>query len=107
MGAVFVLVGLLSAGVLIDFLIENAPSQDNAVELFGSSFTVSQSEVAVAAFAAGAVAIALLFLGLRLMRVSWDRRRSTRRRLKDLERENEKLRSQDRVTSPTSEWSAT
>jgi hypothetical protein len=99
MGAILILLGLVSAGVFVDYVIENVPSPNSSIELLGSSFTVTQTEVAAAAFVAGAVAVVFLFLGLRLMRASWGRRRSTKRRLTDLERENAQLRTKSKVTS--------
>lgn len=95
MGIVLILLGLVSAGLVADFLVENhlgtAPSQ--SVELLGSSVRLSSANLVLVAFIAGVAFVLLVALGIRLVRRSRDRRRVLKRQLGDLERENSELRS--------------
>lgn len=103
MGIALILIGLLAAGVVVDFVIENdlAGAPDQSFALFGGSFTLNQMEVVVGAAVLGAFAVLFLVLGFALFRESWGRRRATRRRVMELERENAELRSKpDVVTVP-------
>ena len=106
MGIVLILLGLVAAGLVVDFAVENWSAAANEVtfSLFGGSFTATQVEVAIGAAVLGALAIALCVLGAGLLRGSHGRRRSTRRRISELERENAELRDRrteedDRVVS--------
>jgi len=94
MGIVLILLGLVAAGLVVDFALENWSAAANEVSfsLFGGSFTATQVDVAIAAAVLGAVAIALCVLGAGLLRGSRGRRRTTKRRIAELERENEELR---------------
>jgi len=94
MGIALILLGLAAAGLVVDFAVENwsAAANDVSFSLFGGSFTATQVEVAIAAAVLGAVAIALCVLGAGLLRGSRGRRRTTRRRISELERENAELR---------------
>jgi uncharacterized integral membrane protein len=94
MGIVLILLGLMAAGLVVDFAVENwsAAANDVTFSLFGGSFTATQVEVAIAAAVLGAVAIALCVLGAGLLRGSRGRRRTTKRRISELERENAELR---------------
>lgn len=106
MGIALILIGLLAAGVVVDFVIENdlAGAPDQSFALFGGSFTLNQMEVVVGAAVLGAFAVMFLVLGFALFRESWGRRRATRRHMTELERENAELRSKPRVvTVPESE----
>jgi len=105
MGIALILLGLAAAGLVVDFAIENWSDAANEVtfSLFGGSFTATQVEVAIGAAVLGALAIALCVLGAGLLRGSHGRR-STRRRISELERENAALRDRrpdedDRVVS--------
>jgi hypothetical protein len=102
MGIVLVLLGLLSAAVVIDFVIENdlAGAPDRSFELFGGSFTLNQTEVVLAAAVLGGIAILFLVLGLGISRGSWGRRRAQRHRISELERQNAELRSTPAVVTP-------
>ena len=106
MGIALILLGLFAAGLVVDFAAENwsAGTADQTFALFGGSFTATQVEVAIGAAVLGALAIALCVLGAGLLRGSHGRRRSTRRRISELERENAALRDRrpdedDRVVS--------
>jgi uncharacterized integral membrane protein len=104
MGIALILLGLAAAGLVVDFAVENwsAATNDVSFSLFGGSFSATQVEVAVGAAVLGAVAIALCVLGAGLLRGSRGRRRTTKRRISELERENAELRehrtdTEDRV----------
>jgi uncharacterized integral membrane protein len=104
MGIALILLGFAAAGLVVDFAVENwsAATNDVSFSLFGGSFSATQVEVAVGAAVLGAVAIALCVLGAGLLRGSRGRRRTTKRRISELERENAELRehrtdTQDRV----------
>ena len=106
MGIALILLGLAAAGLVVDFAVENwsAAANDMTFSLFGGSFTATQVEVVIGAAVLGAIAIALCVLGAGLLRGSHGRRRSTRRRISELERENAALRERrpdedDRVVS--------
>jgi hypothetical protein len=94
MGIVLILLGLAAAGLVVDFAVENWSSAANEVtfSLFGGSFTATQVELVIAGAVLGAVAIALCVLGAGLLRGSRGRRRSTKRRMSELEHENAELR---------------
>jgi hypothetical protein len=94
MGIALILLGLAAAGLVVDFAVENWSSAANDVSfsLFGGSFTATQVEVAIAAAVLGAIAIALCVLGAGLLRGSRGRRRTTKRRISELEHENAELR---------------
>src|SRR5512132_1763897 len=94
MGIVLILLGLVAAGLVVDFAVENWSSGANELtfSMFGGSFTATQVEVAIGAAVLGAVAIALCVLGAGLLRGSRGRRRTTKRRISELEQENAELR---------------
>jgi hypothetical protein len=94
MGIALILLGVAAAGLVVDFAIENWSTAANDVtfSLFGGSFTATQVEVAIGAAVLGAVAIALCVLGAGLLRGSRGRRRTTKRRISELEHENAELR---------------
>jgi hypothetical protein len=100
MGIALILLGLVAAGLVVDFAVENwsegAPELSFA--MFGGSFTATQVEVVVGAAALGCAAIALCVLGARLLRTSRGRRRTAKERIAGLERENSELR--ERPTHP-------
>jgi len=95
MGILLILLGLVSAGLVADFLVENhlgtAPSQ--SVELLGSSVRLSSADLVLVAFIAGLAFVLLVALGIRFARRSREKRRGLKRQLGDLERENSELRS--------------
>ena len=99
-----ILLGLLAAGIVVDFAAENwsAGTADLTFELFGGSFTLTQMQVVLGAAVLGAVAVALCIVGAGLLRGSRGRRRNVRRRVADLERENAALK-QRRVSEPDEE----
>jgi hypothetical protein len=99
MGLLLIFLGLLTAGVVADYISENnlldAPNQ--TVMLFGMKITVSGVAPTVAAFLAGALALLLLVVGVGFLRGSWGRRRNLKRRIADLEQQNTELRSRERL----------
>src|SRR4029453_10009396 len=94
MGIALILLGLVAAGLVVDFAVENwsSAANDLAFSLFRGLFTATQVEGAIGAAVLGAVAIALCVLGAGLLRGSRGRRRTTKRRISELERENAELR---------------
>jgi hypothetical protein len=99
MGLLLIFLGLLTAGVLADYVSENhildAPNQ--TVMLFGTKITVSGVAPLVAAFLAGALTILLIVVGIGMLRGSWGRRRNLKRRIEELEWQNTELRSRERL----------
>ena len=93
MGIALILLGLLAAGMVVDFAVENwsEGAPDLTFALFGGSFTLTQMQVVIGAALLGAVAVLLCILGARLLHVSRGRHRTARRRVADLERENAAL----------------
>lgn len=104
MGIALILFGVLAAGIVVDFAAENwsAGTADLTFELFGGSFTLTQMQVVLGAAVLGAVAVALCIVGAGLLRGSRVRRRTVRRRIADLERENAALK-QRRMSEPDEE----
>jgi uncharacterized integral membrane protein len=102
MGLVFLLIGLLITGVIVDFAIENdvVGSPERTFELFGGTFTLGETQLVLAAAVIGALAVAFVLLGLAMARGSHDRRRTLRRRVRTLERENQGLRASSSVVTP-------
>ena len=99
MGLLLIFLGLLTAGVLADYVSENhllnAPNQ--TVMLFGTKVTVSGVAPFVAAFLAGVLTFLLIVVGIGLLRGSWGRRRNLKRRIAELEWQNTELRSRERL----------
>ena len=95
MGLLLILLGLASAGLVADFVVENdlttAPSQ--TVSLLGGSFTLSLPGLVLGAAVLGALAVVLVMLGLGLLRGSWGRRKALKQQIIDLQLENTALRS--------------
>lgn len=104
MGIALILLGLLAAGIVVDFAAENwsAGTADLTFALFGGSFTLTQMQVVLSAAVLGAVAVALCIVGAGLLRGSRGRRRIVQRRIDALERENAALK-QRRVSEPDEE----
>ena len=59
MGIALIVLGLLAAGIVVDFAAENwsAGTADLTFELFGGSFTLTQMQVVLGAAVLGAVAV--------------------------------------------------
>jgi cytochrome c-type biogenesis protein CcmH/NrfG len=99
MGLLLIFLGLLTAGVVADYVAENnlltAPNE--TIVLFGAKVPVSGMAPVVGAFLAGLVAMLLIVVGLGLMRGSWGRRRTLKRRIAELEWQNTELRSRERL----------
>jgi hypothetical protein len=95
MGILLMILGLASAGLVADFVLENhltsAPVESFTV--LGSSFNVSVPALVLGAFVAGALTLILLRSGMTFMGQRRTRRRALKRRLADLERENATLRT--------------
>jgi uncharacterized integral membrane protein len=95
MGIALILLGLLAAGVVVDFAIENdlAGAPERTFSLFGGSFTYNETQVVLGAAVLGALAVLFVVLGIGMSRGSLGRRRALKHRVSDLERENTELRS--------------
>ena len=83
MGIAVILLGLLAAGIVVDFAVENwsQGTADLTFALFGGSFTLTRIQVVIGAAVLGAVAVALCMLGARLLRESRYRHRIGGRRM--------------------------
>ena len=105
MGIALILLGLLAAGVVVDFAVENdlAGAPERTYSLFGGSFTFNETQVVLGAALLGALAVLFVVLGIGMSRGSLGRRRALKHRVTDLERENDALRSKrtDVVTTDT------
>jgi hypothetical protein len=99
MGLLLIFLGLLTAGVLADFVAENhlLDEPNQTVLLFGTKLTVSGVAPLAAAFLAGMITLLLVVVGIGLLRGSWGRRRTLKRRIADLEQQNTELRSRERL----------
>lgn len=95
MGIALILLGLLAAGVVVDFAVENdlAGAPERTFSLFGGSFTFNETQVVLGAAVLGALAVLFVVLGIGMSRGSLGRRRALKHRVSDLERENTDLRS--------------
>ena len=104
MGIALILLGLLAAGLVVDFAAENwsAGTAEQTFALFGGSFTLTQMQLVLIAAVLGGVAVVSCVLGARLLRGSRGRRRTTQRRIAELERENAGLK-RDLASEPREE----
>lgn len=95
MWILLILLGIVAAGIVADFVVENhlTTAPDQAFMLFRHSFELSRPKLVLAAAILGTLAILFLGLGLGLLRGSWGRRRGLRQELKTLEQENTELRA--------------
>lgn len=100
-GIALILLGLLAAGVVVDFAIENdlAGAPERTFSLFGGSFTFNETQVVLGAAVLGALAVLLVVLGIGLSRGSLGRRRALKHRLSELERQNTELRSRPQTVT--------
>jgi len=98
MGIVLFVLALASAGVTIDFLIENhlADAQTQSFALFGTTIQLSEPVTVLIAFGLGALTIVCLALAVRARRRRIGRR-ELKKRVSRLEQENEELRTRDHV----------
>lgn len=108
MGIALILLGLLAAGVVVDFAVENdlAGAPERAFSLFGGSFTFSETQIVLGAAVLGALAVLFVVLGLGMSRGSLGRRRALKHRMSDLERENDELRSRRQAVTVVETGSA-
>jgi hypothetical protein len=99
MGLLLIFLGLLTAGVVADFIAENhlLSASNETFVIFGTHVTVSGAAEVVAGFLAGMVALLLIVLGVGLLRGSWGRRRALKQRIAELEWQNTELRSRQRL----------
>jgi hypothetical protein len=100
MGVVLILIGLIPAGVVADYLIENhiasAPTQ--SVLLFKRSLALSQPELVAVGFVLGISSFIFIMLGVGLIRDSWGKRKGLKQQIAKLEDENTKLRAREHLS---------
>lgn len=94
MGLLSILLGLVLAGVLADFLIENdiATAATQSFQIAGTTQRLSTPVLVAIAFVLGAVALGLILAGIRSMRRG--RRKMLKQRIRTLEDENARLHAQ-------------
>ena len=101
MGVILILLGCIPIGLLADYLVENhwrlAPAGEFA--LVHGTFRLSQPDLVLLGFVLGASCIVFMMLGLGLIRGSWGRRQTLKRRIEELESENTKLRSREHLAA--------
>jgi hypothetical protein len=101
MGVLLLVLGLASAGLVADYLVENnlmsAPSDSFA--LFGATFKLSEPELVLIAATLGVLAVVFVMLGVGLLRGSWGRRRALKQRVAELERENAEVLSREHLAA--------
>jgi hypothetical protein len=106
-GVLLILIGLIPAGVLADYLVENhvasAPTQ--SLMLFKRTLTLSQPELVAVGFVLGVAALAFILLGVGLIRDSWGKRQGLKQQVADLQAENTKLRAREHLNDEL-KWSA-
>jgi hypothetical protein len=101
MGVLLVVLGLASAGLVADYLVENdlMSAPNDSFALFGATFKLSEPELVLVAAILGALAVVLVMLGLGLLRGSWGRRRALKQRVAELERENAEVLSREHLAA--------
>jgi hypothetical protein len=99
MGIVMILIGLALGAVIVDFAVENdvVGAPERSFALFGGTFSMNETQAMLAAAIVGGLAVLFFVLGLTLARGSMGRRRTLKRRVRTLERENADLKSTPRV----------
>ena len=91
MGVLLILLGIATAGVLADFLIENdvATAATQSFSLFGTTIDLSVPALVAIAFGLGVLAVLLIFAGVRRSRRA--RRHLLQQRIEDLQDQNARL----------------
>jgi hypothetical protein len=99
MGLLLIFLGLLTAGIVADFIAENhlLSASNETFVIFGTHITVSGAAEVVIGFLAGMVTLLLIVLGVGLLRGSWGRRRALKQKIAELEWQNTELRSRQRL----------
>jgi membrane protein implicated in regulation of membrane protease activity len=94
MGLLSILLGLALAGALADILVENhiATAAEQSVVVAGTTQQLSMPVLVAIAFGVGALALALVLLGIRRMRRG--SRKKLHQRIQNLEDENARLHAQ-------------
>jgi uncharacterized membrane protein YciS (DUF1049 family) len=94
MGSLSILIGLVLLGVVVDFAIENdiATAATQSFEIAGTTQQLSTPVLVAIAFVLGALALALILMGIRSMRRG--RRKMLKQRIRTLEDENARLHAQ-------------
>ena len=91
MGVLLILLGIATAGVLADFLIENdvATAATQSFSLFGTTIELSVPALVAIAFRLGVLTVLLIFAGVRRSRRA--RRQLLQQRIEDLQDQNARL----------------
>lgn len=91
MGVLLILLGIATAGVLADFLIENdvATAATQSFSLFGTTIELSVPALVAIAFGLGVLTVLLIFAGVRRSRRA--RRQLLQQRIEDLQDQNARL----------------
>jgi hypothetical protein len=99
MGLLLIFLGLLTAGAVADFIVENdlLTKSNDTIVVFGTKLTVSGAAPVVGAFLGGVLTVLLIVIGIGLIRGSWGRRRALKRRITELEWKNTELQSRERL----------
>ncbi len=102
MGILLIVLGLVFAGLVADFVVENnlASAPAEPFVMFGGTFDrMSPAGVVLAGAILGVLAVVFVMLGLGLLRGSWGRRRALKQRVADLEQENAQVLSRERLAA--------
>lgn len=100
MGIAFILLGVLAAGIVADFVVENdLAGGAQEFSLLGGSFTFTESQLVVGAALLGGLSVLLAILGIGVLRGSWGRRKAMKHRMQELEAENAALRSRQHLAA--------
>lgn len=101
MGFLLIIIGLIPAGVLADYLVENhfAAAPIESFLLFNRSYELSRPELVAAGFLIGVWTVLCIALGIGVIRGSWGRRRNLKQRVEDLQSENTQLQAREHLSA--------
>jgi flagellar biosynthesis component FlhA len=99
-GLILMVIGLVPAGMVADYLVENHLSSAlrGSFAIAHRTLQLSQPQLVLAGFVLGVAGVIFVLLGVGLLRGSWGRRRNLKQRIDDLQMENTKLRSRERLS---------
>jgi hypothetical protein len=100
LGFLLIVIGLIPAGVLADYLVENrvAAVPAESFLLFKHTYEVSRSELVGAGFLIGMFTVLCIALGIGVLRGSWGGRRNLKQRVEDLQSENTQLHAREHLS---------
>ena len=101
MGVLLLVLGLVAAGLVADYLVENdlMSASSEPVTLFGATVNLSTPELVLISATLGALAVVFVMLGAGLLRGSWGRRRALKKRVAELEQENAEVLSREHLAA--------